>query len=669
MTISGLRKRITRSSLLLRFAVVSALLVAGLGLVLGQVLRSTVEERALTQSENTVASIGRLAVQPLLSRQDFETGVVSPAHLARLGPAMKQVFAAGTVARVKVFDREGTILYSDQQQLIGQSNGTNDELDSALAGQVTSELQTAEDAESHSEVALGSLLEVYVPVTMSGDVVGVFELYLPYGPVAAEAHEDVARLAWWLAGGLLVLWLGLCQLMVSASRRLRQHALENQRLAQHDELTGLPNRALFSELAREAVVDASRRSGGGAAVLLADLDRFKEVNDTLGHHIGDKLLRAVGERLREWLRDGDTVARLGGDEFAVLLPEARGVDEAREVADRLLAVLRAPFLVDGVALEMGASVGIACFPEHGQDSTRLLQCADVAMYTAKVAHRTMTYDAALDVNTPERLALYGELRRGIDEGQLTLHYQPRVDIDTRRVVGAEALVRWHHPDRGLVQPDDFIPLAEQTGLIRPMTLWVLRTALRDCVRWRAAGHELSVAVNLSVRSLLDDGLAAEVAELLDESGLPPLALELEITETTAMADPGRSLVVLGELHALGLRLALDDYGTGHSSLAYLNELPVDTLKIDRSFVTAMDTSSQDATIVRSTIDLARNLGLQVVAEGVETRTSWQTLTHLGCDSAQGYWLARPEPSAGLLALVARLERRLGADRASLPVTV
>ncbi len=518
-------------------------------------------------------------------------------------------------------------------------------------------------------MALGSLLEVYVPVSMGGDVVGVFELYLPYGPVAAESAEDITQLAWWLAGGLLVLWLGLCQLMVAASRRLRQHARDNQRRAQHDELTGLPNRTLFADLARDAVVSARRRAGGGVAVLLADLDRFKQVNDALGHHIGDQLLVAVGERLRDWVREGDTVARLGGDEFAVLLPEARGVDEAREVADRLLTVLRAPFLVDGIVLEMGASVGIACYPDHGKDATRLLQCADVAMYTAKVAHRTMTYDAALDVNTPARLALYGELRRGIDEGQLTVHYQPRVEIETGRVIGAEALVRWQHPDRGLVQPDDFIPLAEQTGLIRPMTLWVLRTALHECVRWRAAGHELSVAVNLSVRSLLDDGLAAEVAELLDESGLPPSALELEITETTAMVDPGRSLVVLGELHALGLKLALDDYGTGHSSLAYLHELPVDTLKIDRSFVTAMDTSSQDATIVRSTIDLARNLGLQVVAEGVETRNSWQTLTDLGCDSAQGYWLARPERADRLLALVVRLERRLGADRGSRPVPV
>jgi EAL domain-containing protein (putative c-di-GMP-specific phosphodiesterase class I) len=284
------------------------------------------------------------------------------------------------------------------------------------------------------------------------------------------------------------------------------------------------------------------------------------------------------------------------------------------------------------------------------------------MYGAKHAHRTMTYDAELDVNTPARLALYGELRRGIDEDQLTLYYQPKVDVGTGFVVGAEALVRWQHPGRGLIQPDDFIPLAEQTGLIRPMTQWVLRSALRECARWHAAGHELTVAVNLSVRSLLDEGLALEVAAMLRESGLPASVLELEITETTAMVDPLRSLVVLGELHALGVKLSLDDYGTGHSSLSYLNELPVDTLKIDRSFVTTMDTSNQGATIVRSTIDLARNLGLEVVAEGVETERAWRILGELGCDYAQGYWMARPAPAQYLLAVVAQLNLRLGTDR-------
>ena len=666
MTIQRLRSRLVRTSLLLRFGLASALLVIGLGLVLGWMLNSTVEDRALAQSESMVAGIGELAVQPLLVRDVFESGAVSPASLERLDPAVAALIADETVSRIKVFDGEGTVIYSDDPSVIGERQGAGEGLASALDGQVSSELHGADGAHSHPEVVAGPLLEVYVPVTMGDDIVGVFELYLPYGAVAADAHRDVAELATWLAAGLLVLWLSLMQIMTSASRRLQQHALDNERLAQRDTLTGLPNRAWFTTLTRQAVHSAER-DAGKAAVLLTDIDRFREVNDTLGHHIGDQLLVAVGARLRKHVRDLDTVARIGGDEFAVLLPEVISVEEALEVADRLNGFLRAPFLVDGVSLEIGASIGIACFPEHGDDATRLLQCADVAMYTAKYAHRAMAYDPTVDVNTPSRLALYGELRRGIDEDQLTVHYQPQVHVGTGRVVGAEALVRWNHPVHGLIQPDDFIPLAEQTGLIRPMTLVVLRTALRDCRSWHAAGHPLTVAVNLSARSLLDAGLVGEVSELLRESRLPASALELEITETTAMVDPVRSLVVLSELHALGVRLALDDYGTGHSSLSYLNQLPVDTLKIDRSFVTAMDTSDNAATIVRSTIDLARNLGLLVVAEGVETRASWLRLTELGCDSSQGYWLARPEPAAGLLTLIDRLERRLREGRRDAPV--
>jgi len=649
-----------------RFSVASAVLMVLLGLVLGRVLGSTVEQRALGQSEQTATSIGRLAVQPLLTRSDFLSGDVSAGRLDRLDAAMSDVVADGTVVRAKVFDRNGTVLYSDAQELVGQTHAPEEGLAAALDGRVYSELQEAHDAEDSTDAALGHLLEVYVPVQMDGDVVGAFELYLPYGPVAAEVQHDVTQLAWWLAGGLLVLWLSLVQIMVSASRRLQQHARENERLAEHDMLTGLPNRRHFSQQVAVSVA-AAESSGGTVAVLFADLDRFKEVNDTLGHHIGDKLIVAVGDRLRQQLRDVGMVARLGGDEFAVLMPAVATMDDVRATANRFVAALRAPFVIDDISLEIGASLGLACYPEHGHDATRLMQCADIAMYSAKHAHwAVMTYDAALDVNTPARLALYGELRRAIDEDQLTVHYQPRVDLGTGAVIGAEALVRWQHPERGLLQPDSFIPLAEQTGLIRPMTSCVLRAALRECSGWRAAGRDLSVSVNLSVRSLLDPDLVTEVAGLLRESGLPASALELEITETTAMVEPVRSLVVLGELHALGVQLSLDDYGTGHSSLAYLSELPVDALKIDRSFVQAMDSSAQDATIVRSTIDLARNLGLQVVAEGVETAESWQMLAALGCDSAQGYWLARPEPAGGVLGLVEQIEQRLGTVPVNVP---
>ncbi len=654
--------RLRRTSLLVRFGLASGFLVLALGLVLASVLASTVQERALMQSERTAISVARLAVQPLLTRSDFESGAVGAARQGRLASALRTVTADSTVEEVRIFSRDGSLLFSDLDGPVEGASHTLPALESALDGEVT--------AIPRSD----GLAEVYVPVQMTGadgepEVLGAYQIYLPYGPVEAQVSDDVQRLVTWLVIGLAVLWLGLFQLMASASRRLREHARENERLAQHDALTGLPNRTLFVKRARDVVVGAER-TGSAAAVLLADLDRFREVNDTLGHHIGDRLIAAVGSRLRDQLREMDTVARLGGDEFAVLLPRLSGADDALIVADRLISSLRSPFFVDGIVLEVDVSVGVALFPDHGRDVARLLQCADVAMYAAKSEHLGVAvYDADLDVNTPSRLALYGELRRAIEEDQLTLHYQPKVELVSGRVTGVEALVRWDHPERGLLQPDEFITVAEQTGLIRPMTMRLLATALRDCRKWRSAGQQLTVAVNLSVRSLLDDELTTEIAELLSSLRLPASALELEITETTAMVDPARAMLVLNQLRRLGVGLALDDYGTGHSSLAYLDELPVDTLKIDQSFVHAMDGSTHDTTIVRSTIDLARNLGLRVVAEGVDTEAALRQLAQLGCDAAQGFWLAGPVPAADVIEVVDRLGRRLEMDENGLLVQV
>jgi EAL domain-containing protein (putative c-di-GMP-specific phosphodiesterase class I) len=310
-----------------------------------------------------------------------------------------------------------------------------------------------------------------------------------------------------------------------------------------------------------------------------------------------------------------------------------------------------------------ASCGIAVDGGRagGGSAADLLRRADVAMYAAKSDHlEVVCYDPSLDAHTPEQLALYGDLRRAIRDGELVVHYQPKVGMQGGRVLGVEALVRWQHPQRGLVPPALFIPVAEQTGLIRTLTDVVLGQALSDCRRWRAEGVELPVAVNLSARSLLDTGLPDRVAALLDEHAVPAALLELEITESAAMQDPGRALGVLHQLRGLGLHLSVDDYGTGHASLAYLTRLPVDTLKIDRSFVQTMELDPGDQTIVRSTIDLAHNLGLRVVAEGVETRAAWDELTRLGCDDAQGYWLARPAPAGDVLPCVRLIEQRLSA---------
>jgi diguanylate cyclase (GGDEF)-like protein len=424
---------------------------------------------------------------------------------------------------------------------------------------------------------------------------------------------------------------------------LRRHADETEHQALHDSLTGLPNRALFRQEVQDAII--GRRGAARIAVLLMDLDRFKEVNDTLGHHNGDLLLQAVAERLNSTLRPGDVVARLGGDEFGILLANVADRETIDPLADRMSRALAAPFPIQSMTLEVGASIGIAMYPEDGGDVDTLIQRADVAMYVAKSTFRGHEfYSHDQDTYSPGRLALLGELRTAIDAGQLSVAFQPKVDVATGQIVGAEALVRWNHPRRGFVPPDEFIPVAEHTGLLRPLTLFVLGQAVEQCARWRAAGFELDVAVNLSVRNLLDIEMPRDIERMLAEHGLPATSLELEITESALLADPVRTNGVLQELHRIGVGISIDDFGTGYSSLSYLRRMPVDELKIDKSFVTDMAIDENAALIVRSTIDLGRNLGLRVVAEGVETRQVWDQLAALGCHVAQGYFFGRPIPA-------------------------
>jgi diguanylate cyclase (GGDEF)-like protein len=410
--------------------------------------------------------------------------------------------------------------------------------------------------------------------------------------------------------------------------------------ALYDELTGLPNRTLFRDRIGQAILVA-RRERQQAAVLLLDVDHFREINDTLGHDAGDRLLQELSVRLRTLLRDSDTFARLGGDELGILLPSA-SVEDAVALAARVHESLEEPFGLLGLPVEVAASLGIAVYPEHGEDVDTLLQRADVAMYVAKDAHAgTAAYDFAQDPNDAARLTLAGELRRAIEGDELVVHFQPKAELDSGRIVGAEALVRWQHPERGLIPPDEFVPIAERTGLIKPLTRSVLASALEQCAAWNRAGHELHVAVNMTIPDLLDLDLPDRIHELLTATGVRPEQLELEITETTILADPFRVRQVLARLHEMGLRLAIDDFGTGYSSFAYLKRLPVQTIKIDRSFVSGMCEDASDATIVRSTIDLGRNLGLAIVAEGVESQEIWDELRALGCSLAQGYLIGRP----------------------------
>jgi diguanylate cyclase (GGDEF)-like protein len=424
--------------------------------------------------------------------------------------------------------------------------------------------------------------------------------------------------------------------------RLRRHAAENAYQAQHDALTGLGNRRYFRERVDEAIQDASARDEP-LAVMIMDLDRFKEVNDTLGHRNGDLLLQKISERLVATL-DSAVIARLSGDEFAILI-RAAGSSKAAAAAQQILRALDEPIDIQELTLQVGGSIGVAMYPEHGRDADTLVQRADVAMYLAKAGDAGYeVYAPERDEYSPARLALVGELRRAIDQGELVLAYQPTADLLTGRIQSAEALVRWQHPTRGMLLPDQFIPMAEHTGLIRPLTLQVLDAAARQCRAWRENGYEMTVAVNMSVRSLLDQGLCARIVHLLNEVGLPTAALELEVTESVIMADPERVEATLLQLSQAGIRIAIDDFGTGYSSLSRLRRLPVSVLKIDRSFVMAMAVDENDAMIVRSTIELGRNLGLRTVAEGVENATTWEQLRRLGCDVAQGFYLSRPVPA-------------------------
>ncbi|KUL41651.1 putative bifunctional diguanylate cyclase/phosphodiesterase [Actinoplanes awajinensis] len=440
-------------------------------------------------------------------------------------------------------------------------------------------------------------------------------------------------------GSVVILALAACSIagLVGQSYRIRARAFRRAaHQAAHDALTGLPNRLRLRDDINAAI------TAGGAALLLIDLDRFKEVNDTLGHHYGDQLLMQVAPRLRDNLRDGETVARLGGDEFAVLLPGVTSPDDVAAAAARLHDAMLKPFEVGGLSLTVTGSIGAALYPQHGDNPDELLQRADIAMYTAK-AKRTgfAVFDHGQDSTDPRKLTLAADLRRGIEQGQLFLHYQPKVDARTGDVLGAEALVRWQHPDHGLIAPDEFIPLAEHTGLINPLTRFVLDTALRQCRSWLDDAHHLGIAVNVSAQGLLDLGLPGQVADRLRYWQVPAHLLTIEITETAIMTDPDRALQVVKELHALGVHLSIDDFGTGYSSLAYLKNLPVQELKIDRSFVSCMTSSARDAVIVRSTVELGRNLGLRVVAEGVEDDATGQALSAAGCDAVQGYFISRP----------------------------
>src|SRR5918995_318592 len=631
---------VPRLSLLGKFVALSLLATVLLAVAVGSVLDERIERRALGNAEQLTRVIGDLTVAPRLSRAQLERPL-DPATLHALDAAIARVdTGGGAIREVKLFTPDERVAYADDRSRIGPVR-FSDNVWRALDGTVTSNVERAEDDEG--DVTESPSLEVYMPVRLrpGGPVEAVLEVYTDYGPTAAAIREDSRALYLVLFFGLGALWLSLFTLVGRASRRLREQATR-------DPLTGLPNRtSLYQRVGR--VGGSVRQFGGLAALLLIDLDRFKEVNDTLGHDQGDALLRDVSARLNDTLRRGDTLARLGGDEFAVLLHDLPDRGAAAELALRLLDSLERPFAVGGVSVQLGASVGVALCPEHGTDVSTLVRRADVAMYDAKREQgRVRVYDATRDPNSPERLRRLSELRTALTEGELRLHYQPKVDVAVGAVTGVEALLRWEHPQLGLLAPDEFLPLAERTGMMGDLTRWVVDEALRQARAWQEQDVEIPIAINLAAANIFDAALPDAVAERLAHHGVPGRRLTCEISEHTVMADPRRATEVLERLRALGVRLSLDDFGTGQSSLAYLKRLPLDEVKIDRAFVSGMTGDTSDALIVRSTIDLARDLGLEVVAEGVEEEEVLERLRALRCHEAQGFHPSRPPPAQALV---------------------
>ncbi len=622
----------TRRSSVWRYGLLLAVSILAAGLLLADLMHNQAQEQ-VAAARQSAQLVVELAVKPQVGPEQFQRPL-EPVQARLFEYALRPLVSSGQIGRVRLWSPAGQPVFSSTGSASALDRGEQAALARALRGHPTVALRDPPGSTRPMAVVL-------LPVRHrpDGPVNGATEVLVPYGPVEATAARETQLLA-----VVLLALLGLC---VLGLRRLAQHGRLREHAATHDALTGLPNRTLLRDRTGQAIRQADRDLVP-AALLLLDLDRFKEVNDTLGHHYGDQLLLQVGERLRRALRGVDTVARLGGDEFAVLLPKIATGEGAVAVANKLQTALEEPFALEGLSLDVEASIGVALYPDHAADADELLQRADIAMYTAKQTHAGFVlFDPKLDQHSPRRLALLGELRRALEQQQLVLHYQPKADAHTGRVLGVEALVRWQHPEHGLVPPDEFIPLAERTGLIAPLTHYVMDAALRQCRAWQQAGHELSVAVNISARRLLDLAFPEEVAGLLAAWQVPARQLVLEITESTIMADPAHALEILGRLNTMGVQLSIDDFGTGYSSMAYLKTLPVHELKVDRSFVTQMTSNASDAVIVHSTVDLGRNLGLRVVAEGVEDQTTWHELAALGCDAIQGYHVSRPVPADDL----------------------
>jgi diguanylate cyclase (GGDEF)-like protein len=648
-----------------RYAAISLVPIVILGIVLAGSLRTEANRQGLAEGRSQAALVARTAVEPLLDGRPLGVGVSADERRA-LRRLTTSAIGQGGLLRLRVRDLAGNVVFSDDGS--GFHARPEDEALEAADGQTIAHLtRLNSDANDTGRKGVESV-EIYLPLRagIPARQVGVLEMYLPYAPIAREVTAGLHQLYIDLGVGLALVYLALLAITVSMSRGLRREVKRNAFLAEHDTLTELPNRVLFHRRAQKALAEAAGR-GESTTIAIVDLDHFKEINDTLGHHSGDELLLQIARAISSNMRPRDTVARLGGDEFGLIL---RDTTDATQTLCRLRAIIEREVDIRGLPLSVQASIGFSVAPDDGADVNVLLQRADIAMYVAKATHaEVVRYDDKLDHYDANKLSLIGELRHAIDDGQLVLHFQPQASLATGQVEAVEALVRWNHPEHGLLYPDRFLPLAEQTDVIDRLTDWVLHTALATLRSLDASSsRKLKVAVNVSARSVCRSDFARRVIDKLHSLDMAPGRLIVEVTETALLTDPARAAKVLQELSTAGVEISIDDFGQGQTSLAYLSALPVDELKIDKSFVMDMLQHPAHAAIARSIIDLAHNLQLRVVGEGVESEEILDALHTAGCDIAQGFLLARPMAPDLLVEWLLAEDSKATSERSHLALT-
>jgi diguanylate cyclase (GGDEF)-like protein len=629
------RRGATGSRLFLAYAAASLVLVALIGAMLVRSYRADAERQGRDQGLAQASVIEEMVVAPALKEAELSAGLTS-AERERLQDATDLAIFHDSIIRMRVRSFTGQVVFSDDGSTAGGILVSNPAFQSAALG--GTDVAVVADGRRRA----GKIIRVLQPVIAgaSGQAIGVLELYLPYDSIDAQLQRQMTVMYQRLGFTLAALYLLLALIAWTTTRSLRRYAARQEHEALHDGLTGLPNRAAFRGRARAAIAGAAE-SGAEGAIVLVDLNRFKEVNDTLGHHAGDELLKLVGSRLSHAMRAGDTVARLGGDEFGLVVPglSEPAVLQLIEAARRELV---REAVLDGVPLSIEASFGVALYPRHGAEVEELLQHADAAMYQGKRGTADIVVYAGGGVANPTHwLTVQAELRHAIERDELVLHYQPKIRLADDEIDGLEALIRWQHPQRGLLPPSEFLPAAEKSGVIELLTGWVLRRALADQAGWTSLGQSWPVAVNVSARNLETPGFARFVADLLAEHATPPERLLLEVTETALAGDADTAARAIVELSELGIGVAVDDFGIGYTSMSQLRSVPVAEVKVDRLFVTDLDRDPQNQAIVRSVIELAHGLGCRVTAEGVETAQVSAWLARSGCDAAQGYLFSRP----------------------------